>query len=138
MSTKKARTEEAVQQVKALEDKAVPQGNCKNRGRKRMLTVEDEVAFVEFVKKSRGKRFCTCKYTAQALKLKAGRDTTSRALNQHGLFWRPVPKIRGLSTAKLENRKAFVDEHWQRPPYWWEEYMTRLRCARQYSFALGA
>ena len=51
----------AVRQVKALEGNAVPQTNYENCGRKRMLTAEDEAAIVEFVKKWRGKRFCTCK-----------------------------------------------------------------------------
>ena len=114
----------AVRQVKALEGNAVPQTNYENCGRKRMLTAEDEAAIVEFVKKWRGKRFCTCKYIAQALKLKTGRNIISRALNRHGYFWRPVPKIRGLSAAELEKRKAFVDEHWQRPASWWEENMN--------------
>ena len=51
--------------------------------------------------------------------------TISRALNRHdGYFWRPVPKIRGLSAAELEKRKAFADEHWQRPASWREENMN--------------
>ena len=50
--------------------------------------------------------------------------TISRALNRHGYFGRPAPKIRGLSAAELEERKAFVDEHWQRPASWWEENMN--------------
>ena len=70
-------------------------------GRKRTLTAKDEAAIVEIVKKWCGKRFSACKYIAQAFKPKAGMNTiSSRALNQRGYFWRPVPKIRGLTAQR--------------------------------------
>ena len=107
-----------------LEGNAVLQGNYKNCDRKRVLTAEDEASVIDFVKKWRGKRFCTCRYIAQSLKLRVGRKTISRVLDRHVYLWRPVPKIRGLSAAELEKRKAFVDEHWQRPASWWEGNMN--------------
>jgi len=84
-----------------LEGNAVPQGSYKNCDRKRVLTAEDEAAVIDFVKKWRGKRFCTCRYIAQSLKLRVGRKAISRVLNRHVYVWRPVPKIRGLSAAEL-------------------------------------
>ena len=114
----------AVQRVKALEGSGVPQGNYKNCGRKRALTAEEEASVVDFVKQWRGKRFCTCKYIVQSMKLRVGRKTVSRVLNRHGYFWRPVPKIRGLSATELEKRKAFVEEHLHRTASWWEENMN--------------
>ena len=100
----------AVQRMESAQD-GLPQGNYKNCGRKQLLSPAQQDAVVEFVKKRRTKRFCTCKYIAKALKLKASPKTIGNVLNCHGYFWRALPKVRGLSLSEIAQRKDFVDLH---------------------------
>ena len=57
----------AVQRMESAQD-GLPQGNC----REQLLSPAQQDAVVEFVKKRRAKRFCTCKYIAKALVLGEG------------------------------------------------------------------
>ena len=79
---------------------------------------------MEFVTKWRTKRFCTCTYIRTALKLKVDRKTVGNVLNRHGFFWRPAPKVRGLSEQELEKRKAFVEQYSDKTAAWWEKNMN--------------
>ena len=92
-----------------------------NCGRKQLLTPEQQEAVVAFMKRWRKKRFCTCQYIAQALKLKVDRKTIANVLVRHGFRWKRLPQIRGLSPKDLERRKAFVNKHLQKSPGWWQE-----------------
>lgn len=114
----------AVQRMESSNKDGVPANNYKNCGRKQMLSPSQQESIVEFVKKWRTKRFCTCKYVVQALKLKASPRTIGNVLNRHGYFWRPLPKIRGLSSAEIAKRRDFVEQHWQKPASWWEENLN--------------
>ena len=55
-----------------------------------LATPAQEKAVVDFVKKWRNKRFCTCNYIRSTMKLKVTNRTTSNTLNRHGYFWRPL------------------------------------------------
>ena len=88
-----------------------------------LATPAQEKAVVDFVKKRRNKRFCTCNYIRSTMKLKVTNRTISNTLNRHGYFWRPLPKVRGLSAAELAKRKAWVDMYLDKTPAWWQEHM---------------
>ena len=75
------------------------------------------------MKEWRHKRFCTCLYIAQALKLKVDRKTIANVLVRHGFRWQLLPRIRGLSQAEIENRKEFWEKFEGKSPCWWQESM---------------
>ena len=83
-----------------------------------LATPAQEKAVVDFVKKWRHKRFCTCNYIRSTMKLKVTNRTISNTLNRHGYFWRPLPKVRGLSAAELAKRKAWVEMYLDKTPAW--------------------
>ena len=114
---------ERVDEMKA-QGKDLPTMKYGNCGRKKDLTPEEQKAIIAFVAKWRHKRFCTCSYLAQELKLKVSKRTIARTLNAHGYFWRPVPKLQGLCAKDLGKRKEFVEEYCDRPTSWWEQHMN--------------
>ena len=95
-------------------------------GRKALLTKQQEKDVVKFVKRWRHKRFCTCRYIRSELQLTVSNRTVARVLNRHGFYWRPVPKIRGLSKDDLAARKAFVRKYSGRSPAWWMQHMNMV------------
>ena len=99
----------------------LPTSNYKNCGRKKSLTRAQERAVVGFVRKWRSKRFCTCRYIAQELALAVTPRTIGNVLNRKGYYWRPVPKKSSLTKEDLATRRAFVEQHEEHPPAWWEE-----------------
>ena len=98
--------------------------NYTNCGRKKELTKEQEKQVVAFVKKWRSKRFCTCRYIVQELKLKVDRRTVNNVLNRHGYHWRPVPKTTSLSKEDLQKRRTFVEKFENYDEGWWESNMN--------------
>ena len=104
----------------------VPKTRYENCGRKRSLTDREEAQVIEFVKRWRHKAFCTCRYIRQELGLAAAPRTINRLLNDHGYYWRTVPKIQGLSKEQLLKRKAFVDTYLDRSPAWWQQRMQMV------------
>ena len=116
---------EAVARIEAMEDGAlVPQTNYGNCGRKKSLPASTERKILEFVKKWRHKRFCTCAYIRAELGLSVTARTISRVLNRNGYFWRPVPKVNKLTEADLKKRKDFVTKFGMHSPDWWERSMN--------------
>ena len=113
----------AIEMVKSNQQ-SLPQTPTKyaNCGRKRKLTPLQEKEVTNFVKKWRNKRFCTRSYIRTALKLKVSARTVSNVLNRNGYFWRPLPKVRGLSAPELAKRKAWVDKFVDKPPSWWTSH----------------
>ena len=101
--------------------------NCGRRygpdGGKYKLTKEQTQKLVDFVKKWRAKRFCTCRYMKRELKLDCTIRTIARALNRHGYHWRPVAKKTPLSPKHLALRKVFVNTHLLHSPSWWVQNM---------------
>ena len=80
---------EAVARIDSMEDGAlVPKTKYENCGRKKILPESTEKKIIEFVKKWRYKRFCTCKYIRNELGLSITARTISRILNRAGYFWR--------------------------------------------------
>ena len=71
------------------------------------------------MKSWRKKVFCTCRHIRGELKLKVALCTIARALNQHGYYWRAVPKKSPLTEDQLKKRRQFVDLHRDRDPEWW-------------------
>ena len=78
---------------------------------------------VEFVKKWRHKRFCTSQYIKREMRLQASTRTLCRVLNEHGYYWKPVPKVQGISKEHLAARAEFVNKYANRTPAWWQEHM---------------
>ena len=116
---------EAVARIEAMEDGAlVPQTKYGKCGRKKSLPVSMEKKIVDFVKKWRHKRFCTCAYVRAELGLTVTTRTISRILNRNGYFWRPVPKVNKLTEADLKKRKDFVTKYGMHSPDWWEHNMN--------------
>lgn len=72
------------------------------------------------MKKWRKKRFCTCLYIIQELRLDVGVDTVRRTLNRRGLFWRAVPKKTPLTTKTLAVRKQFWERYGAKSSDWWQ------------------
>ena len=85
------------------------------------MTKDQERAIIDFVKRYRNKRFCTCRGIKHELKLDASRRTINRFLNAHGVDWKRAPKFQQPSKDQLEKRKAWVDTYISRTPTWWEE-----------------
>ena len=101
----------AVERVEAQQEESVPgRTGYANCGRQAKLTAEQIEQAVDFVKKWRHKRFCTCRYIRAALKLKVTTRTVARVLNRNGYFWRPLPQVRGLSESELAKRKAWIEK----------------------------
>ena len=97
------------------------ESNYKNCGRKQVLTVDQQKEVLAFMKKWRKKRFCTCAYIAQQLKLPVDRKTIANVLVRHGFRWQALPKVRGLSAAELDTRKSFVEKYGDKTPGWWQD-----------------
>ena len=84
----------AVERVSAAGPKGIAVTRYANSGRrygadggKYMLTEKQAAQVVEFVKKWRNKRFCTCPYIKRELKLEATPRTIARALNRTKVYW---------------------------------------------------
>ena len=122
---KKHALRNAIKRVASQADSALPgQGNYSNCGRAKKLTTEQVKQVVAFVKKWRHKRFCTCRYIIQELKLSVSKRTVARVLNENGFFWKPVPKQHRLKPTELARRRAFVDRYVGKTQKWWEENMN--------------
>ena len=113
----------AVQRVTAAGKKGVAKTNYKNCGRKKVLTPDENKKVLDFVKTWRKKVFCTCRHIRGELKLAVSLATIARALNNHGYYWRAVPKKSPLSETQLKKRKEFVETYGDRSPEWWEANM---------------
>ena len=92
-------------------------------GGKYLLTEKQRALVVDFVKKWRHKRFCTCPYVKRELMLEATPRTIARVLNRAGFHWRQVAKKSPLTKKQLEARKAFVTKYGHHPPLWWVQNM---------------
>ena len=97
----------------------LPETKYKNCGRKKSLTEDQEAEIVTFVKKWRHKVFCTCHHIRNELRLSVTPRTINRVLNFAGYYWKVVPRIHGLTTEQLKQRKEFVDAHVHHPSSWW-------------------
>ena len=99
--------------------------NCGRRygedGGKYLITPRQEKEVVNFVKMWRNKRFCTCRYIKQELKLEATPRTIARALNRHGYHWCQVSKKMPLTPKQLEQRKKWVNRFLHKSPTWWTQ-----------------
>lgn len=120
----------AVHRVSNAGPKGVLTTNYANSGRrygpdggKYMLTEQQTKQVVEFVKQWRHKRFCTCKYIKQELKLEVAPRTIARALNRNKYHWRPVAKKSPLTEKQLVKRKEFVDKYLLKDAEWWQQNM---------------
>ena len=76
---------------------------------------------MNFVKMWRNKRFCTCRYIKQELKLEAKPRTIARALNRNGYHWCQVSKKMPLTPKQLEQRKKWVNRFLHKSPTWWTQ-----------------
>ena len=75
----------AIKRVKDMyQDDLLPKSRYGSRDRKAAPTVAEGKRILEFVRKWRHKRFCTCRYIKHDPKLKDLRRTTDRLLNEHG------------------------------------------------------
>ena len=111
----------AVESIDELEPgQIIPESKYGNCGRPKGLSVEQEKEVVEFVKTWRHKRFCTCRYIINELKLSVSRRTVARVLNAHGYYWRAVPKKSHLTGEQLRKRRVFVEMFENKSPSWWE------------------
>ena len=110
----------AVARIQALKKGVIPQLKYRNCGRHKALSKEQERKAAAFVKMWRHKRFCTCRYIIQELKLKVNKRTLARSLNRSGFFWRPVPKKAILSDNDLDRRKQFEQKYGTHTSDWWE------------------
>lgn len=91
-----------------------------NCGRKPKLTDAQVQQAVAFVKKWRHKRFCTCRYIINELKLPVTKRRLAMVLNAHGFFWKRVPKTMRLTEKELAKRKEWVETYVDKSPAWWE------------------
>ena len=110
----------SVARVHAQRSALIPTLNYSNCGRRKDLTEKQEKDIVDFVKKWRHKRFCTCSYIKRHLRLKVSTRTVQRTLKRHGFRWRAVPKKIPLSPEHLAKRKIFVGRYGQKSAAWWE------------------
>ena len=102
----------AVERVEAQQEESVPgRTRYANCGRHPKLTEEQIRQAVDFVKKWRHKRFCTCRYIISELKLPVKKRRLAIILNQHGFFWKKVPKTMRLSEKELQQRKDWVNKY---------------------------
>ena len=113
----------AVQRVTAAGKKGVAKTNYKNCGRNKALTPEEAKKVVGFVKEWRKRAFCTCRHIRAELKLKVSLSTIVRTLNDHGYYWRAVPKKSPLTADQLKKRKAFIDMYIDKTSDWWVDNM---------------
>lgn len=120
----------AVERVARTPRRGIPTTNYKNSGRRYgpdgrrcMISEKDVKALVQFVKQWRNKRFCTCRYIKQELKLDCTLRTVARTLNRNGFYWRQVARKSPLSPKHLQMRKDFVRKHLHHSPGWWQENM---------------
>ena len=79
-----------------------PKTRYQNCGRSKLLSDDEQKQVVAFVAQWRTKRFCTCRYIRQELKLVASTRTINRVLNDHGYYWRKVPAIQGAHSGAAE------------------------------------
>ena len=120
----------AVARVVVAGARGTPTSNYANSGRrygpdggKYKLTGAEIQKLVQFVKTWRTKKFCTCRYIKQELKLDCSLRTIARSLNRNGYHWRQVAKKSPLTAKHLQARKLFVDKHLHRSPTWWVQNM---------------
>ena len=71
------------------------------------------------MKKWRHKRFCTCRYIINELKLPVQKRRLAIHLNEHGFFREKVPKTMRLNEKELSKWKTWVDKYVDKPPAWW-------------------
>ena len=76
---------------------------------------------VQFMKRWRHKRFCTCDYIRRCLKLRVDRKTIANVLVWHHFRWQRLPRVRGLSPAELKKREEFCGKYGDKTPAWWQE-----------------
>ena len=115
----------AVQRVSEQSSANLPgQTSYANCGRKPKLTEEQVQAAVDFVTTWRHKRFCTCRYIIQELKLPVQKNTLARILNANGFFWKAVPKTMRLTKQEVDKRKVWVQKYGDKPASWWEANMN--------------
>ena len=115
----------AVARVDAQRGEDVPgQSQYHRCGRKAALGEDHIKEAVKFVRAWRHKRFCTCRYIIQELKLPCSSRTLARVLNANGYFWKAVSKRMRLSQTELAKRKVFVDAYINKSPSWWESNMN--------------
>ena len=120
----------AVGRVEAAGSKQLPTTKYKNSGRrygsdggKYLLSAKQQKDVVEFVKKWRSKRFCTCKYIKREMKLDATPRTIARALNRADFHWRQVVKKSPLTKKQLQQRRVWVNTYIKKDEQWWRQNM---------------
>ena len=117
----------AIDRVDNMDTNAiVPEMKYHNCGRRKELTHKQEKDIIAFVKRWRSKRFCTCRYIQQELRLPVTPRTVGNILNRSGYFWRPVPKKGGLTKSDLQQRREFVAKYGSHTASWWEENMSMV------------
>ena len=117
--------ENAVDRVETQQGEDLPgRTGYANCGTKAKLTEEQIQQAVEFVKKWRHKRFCTCRYIINELKLPVKKRRLATILNEHGFFWKKVPKTMRLTEKELSKRKMWVEKYATKSPAWWEENLN--------------
>lgn len=115
----------AIQRAKLMSDAdLLPTSNNAKCGRTLMISSTEQRAIVRFVNAWRHKRFCTARYDKEELRLKASTRTICRVLNAHGYYWKPVPRVQGLTAAQLSKRKAFVDKYISHSALWWRDHLN--------------
>ena len=120
----------AIRRVDEMGKGAVlPKTSYENCGRYRLLPDAEQKQIVAFVAQWRTKRFCTCRYIKHEWKLAASPRTISRVLNDHGYYWRTVPRIQGLTEGQLKKRRDFVEKYKNRSAAWWAEKMNMASTA---------
>jgi transposase len=100
------------------------QTKYKNCGRKPILSASQVKQAVAFVKKWRHKRFCTCRYIIQELRLPVKKRTLATILNDNGYFWKAVPKQHALSADDISRRAAWVTKYLDKTAAWWQQNMN--------------
>ena len=76
----------AIKRIKGMnQDDLLPKSRYGNSGRKAALTFAEGKRNLEFVRKWRHSRFCTCRHIKHELKFKDPRRTMNRLLDEHGL-----------------------------------------------------
>ena len=101
--------------------------NCGRRygedGGKYLISPQQEKEVVDFVKRWRHKRFCTCRYIKRELKLDASPRTIARALGRNGYHWSQVARKSPLTKKQMEQRKAWVTRYIHKSSLWWKQNM---------------
>ena len=117
----------AIRRVEQMSsNEVVPATKYSNCGRKKALTDEEQERIVKFVKQWRHKCFCTCHYIRNELNLSVTPRTVNNVLDDAGYYWKPVPRIHGLTDEQLQKRKKFVDDHIHHPVSWWESRLNMV------------